>query len=180
MVDKPSNQTKTNHLYLTYMYEKDLSLNNLQWVIYYKNKCNVIGFILNFRTSHASLKTISNSCCSVTKVFIQTMYIFSSATQTRGEWKTLWVFINISPLQQSHHSVSHRLAPTSNSNFFLRVSKFNCHNFQIISLLHSHIQEYDHVRNRWNGHRMLITIEHMNLGILKHVTTSYSDTKPFY
>ena len=47
-------------------------------------------------------------------------------------------------------------------------------------VLHSHIHEYGHVRNGWNGHRMLITIEHRNLGIRKHVTTSCSDKKPFY
>ena len=47
-------------------------------------------------------------------------------------------------------------------------------------MLHSHIHEYGHVRNGWNGHRMLITIEHRNLGIRKHVTTSCSGTKPFY
>ena len=44
-----------------------------------------------------------------------------------------------------------------------------------IIVLRSHIHEYG-----WNGHRMLITIEHMNLEIRKHVTTSCSDTKPFY
>ena len=49
-----------------------------------------------------------------------------------------------------------------------------------VSVLHSHIHEYSHVRNGWNGHRMLITIEHRNLGIRKHVTTSCSGTKPFY
>ena len=48
-------------------------------------------------------------------------------------------------------------------------------------LLHSHLHEYGHVRNRWNGHRMLITIEHIkNIGIRKHITTSCSGTKPFY
>ena len=35
----------------------------------------------------------------------------------------------------------------------------------IIIMLRSHIHEYGHVRN---GHRMLITIEHMNLRIQKH------------
>ena len=47
-------------------------------------------------------------------------------------------------------------------------------------MLHGHIHEYGHVRNGWNGHRMLIMIEHRNLGIRKHVTTSCSGTKPFY
>ena len=49
-----------------------------------------------------------------------------------------------------------------------------------IDMLHHHIHEYGHVRNRWNGHRMLITIEHKNIWIRKHVTTSCSGTKPFY
>ena len=31
-----------------------------------------------------------------------------------------------------------------------------------------------------NGHIMFITLEHRNLGIRKHVTTSCSGTKPFY
>ena len=44
-------------------------------------------------------------------------------------------------------------------------------------LLRSQIHEYGHVRNR---HIMFITIEHRNLGIRKHVTTSCSGTKPFY
>ena len=47
-------------------------------------------------------------------------------------------------------------------------------------VLRSQINEYGHVRNGWNGHRMLITIEHRNLKIRKHVTTSCSGTKPFY
>ena len=53
-------------------------------------------------------------------------------------------------------------------------------------MLHSHIHEYGHVRN---GHGMLVTyihnvhienLEHRNLEIRKHVTTSCSGTKPFY
>ena len=43
-------------------------------------------------------------------------------------------------------------------------------------VLHSHIHEYGHVRNR---HIMFITIEDRNLEIRKHLT-SYSGTKPFY
>ena len=46
-----------------------------------------------------------------------------------------------------------------------------------LQMLHSHIPEYGHVRN---GHIMFITIEHRNLEIRKHVTTSCSGTKPFY
>ena len=30
----------TNHIYLIYMYEEDLALNNLQWLICYKTKSN--------------------------------------------------------------------------------------------------------------------------------------------
>ena len=44
-------------------------------------------------------------------------------------------------------------------------------------VLHSHIHKYGHVRNR---HVMFTTIEHRNLGIQKHVTTSCSGTKTFY
>ena len=35
-----SNQTKPNHVYLIYMYKKDLALNNIQWLICHKNKPN--------------------------------------------------------------------------------------------------------------------------------------------
>ena len=48
------------------------------------------------------------------------------------------------------------------------------------NILHIHIHEYGHVRNRWNGHQIFITIEHRNPGIRKHVTTSCSGTKSFY
>ena len=30
----PQNPTKPNHIYLTYMSKKDLTLDNLQWLIY--------------------------------------------------------------------------------------------------------------------------------------------------
>ena len=33
MVDMPYNPTKTNYIYLIYMYKEDLVLNNLQWLI---------------------------------------------------------------------------------------------------------------------------------------------------
>ena len=46
-------------------------------------------------------------------------------------------------------------------------------------MLHSHIHEYGHGHVQ-NGHRMFITIEHRNLEIRKHVTTSCSGTKLFY
>ena len=36
----PLNLTKPNSIYLIYMYEKDLALNNLQWLIYHKTKRN--------------------------------------------------------------------------------------------------------------------------------------------
>ena len=48
---------------------------------------------------------------------------------------------------------------------------------KLVQVLHSHIHEYGHVRNR---HVMFITIEHRNLEIRKHVTTFCSGTKPFY
>ena len=51
---------------------------------------------------------------------------------------------------------------------------------EFVYLLRSQIHEYGNIRNGWNGHRMFITIEHRNLGIRKHVTTSCSGTKPFY
>ena len=44
-------------------------------------------------------------------------------------------------------------------------------------MLHSHIYEYGHVRNR---HTMFITIEHKNLGHSKHVKTSRPGTKPLH
>ena len=34
------NTKKPNHIYLIYMYKKDLALNNLQWLICYKTKPN--------------------------------------------------------------------------------------------------------------------------------------------
>ena len=37
-------------------------------------------------------------------------------------------------------------------------------------VLHSQIHEYGHVRNGWNGRRMLITIEHMNLDVRRRDT----------
>ena len=40
-----------------------------------------------------------------------------------------------------------------------------------------HIHNWRYVRN---GHIIIITIEHRNLGIRQHVTTSCSGTKPFY
>ena len=53
-----------------------------------------------------------------------------------------------------------------------------------IRLLHSHIHEYGHVRNGWNGHRMLVThihkVEHRNLEIRKHVTTSLFRYETFF
>ena len=64
--------------------------------------------------------------------------------------------------------------------FFLLLISQEATELDNLNLLHSHIHEYGHVRNGWNGHRMLITIEHINLEIRKHVTTSCSGTKPFY
>ena len=36
MVDMPSNQTKSNPIYLICMYKEDMALNNLQWLICHK------------------------------------------------------------------------------------------------------------------------------------------------
>ena len=36
----PSNQTKPSHIYLKYVYEEDLALNNLQWLICHETKLN--------------------------------------------------------------------------------------------------------------------------------------------
>ena len=38
------NQTKS-YIYLTYMYEEDLALNNLQWLIYHETQPNQIVYI---------------------------------------------------------------------------------------------------------------------------------------
>ncbi len=38
MVDMPQNTTKSNHIYLIYMYKEDLALNNLQWLIHHKSQ----------------------------------------------------------------------------------------------------------------------------------------------
>ena len=74
-----------------------------------------------------------------------------------------------------------RLFIDSSSRSLKAVLLHNGNSFFIYpDLLHSHIHEYGHVRNGWNGHRMLITIEHRNLRIQKHITTSCSGTKPFY
>ena len=40
MVDMPLNQAKPNPLYLIYMYQEDLALNNPQWLICHKIKPN--------------------------------------------------------------------------------------------------------------------------------------------
>ena len=45
MVDRPSDPTKANHIYLIYMYKEDLALNNLQWLIGHKIKQNLIIYI---------------------------------------------------------------------------------------------------------------------------------------
>ena len=42
MVDMPLKQTKSNHIYLIYMYEEDLALNHLQWLICHKTTPNQI------------------------------------------------------------------------------------------------------------------------------------------
>ena len=45
MFDMPQNQTKQNHVHLTYMYTGDLALNNQQWLICHKTKPNQIIYI---------------------------------------------------------------------------------------------------------------------------------------
>ena len=45
MVDMPKNPTKENHIYLIYMYKKELALNNLQWLIYHKTHPNQITYL---------------------------------------------------------------------------------------------------------------------------------------
>ena len=51
MVDIPSNQTKPNHIYLIYMHKDDLTLNNLQWLIYRKSptKPNYVYLIYMYK-----------------------------------------------------------------------------------------------------------------------------------
>ena len=45
MVDMPLTPTKPNHIYLIYMYEEDLALNNQQWLICHKPQPNQIMYI---------------------------------------------------------------------------------------------------------------------------------------
>ena len=45
MVDMPQNQTKSNPIYLIYMYKVDFALNNLQWLTCHKTKPNQILYI---------------------------------------------------------------------------------------------------------------------------------------
>ena len=40
MVDMPLNPTKPNHIYSIYIYKKDLTLNNLEWLMRSKTKYN--------------------------------------------------------------------------------------------------------------------------------------------
>ena len=40
MVDMPQDPTKPNHIYLIYMYNDALALNNPQWLIYHKTQPN--------------------------------------------------------------------------------------------------------------------------------------------
>ena len=49
----PWNPIKTNHIYLIYMYEEDLALNNLQGLIYHKSKQNhhiFFIFVISYKT----------------------------------------------------------------------------------------------------------------------------------
>ena len=43
----PSNPTKSNYIYLIYMYKEDLALNNLRWLVYHKTQPNQIIYIYN-------------------------------------------------------------------------------------------------------------------------------------
>ena len=45
MIYIPLNPTKPNPIYLEYMYEEDLVLNNLQWLICHKTQPNQILYI---------------------------------------------------------------------------------------------------------------------------------------
>ena len=45
MVDMPWNPTKPNLIYLTYMYKKDLALNDQQWLICHETQPNQILYI---------------------------------------------------------------------------------------------------------------------------------------
>ena len=42
MLDMPLNPTKPNYIYLIYMYEKDLALNNQETLVCYKTQSNRI------------------------------------------------------------------------------------------------------------------------------------------
>ena len=41
MVDMPENPTKPNHIYLIYIYNEDLALNNQQWFKCHKTQPNI-------------------------------------------------------------------------------------------------------------------------------------------
>ena len=45
MVDMPLNPTKSNHIYLIYMYKVGLALDNLQWLRYHKTQPNQVIYI---------------------------------------------------------------------------------------------------------------------------------------
>ena len=45
MVDMPLNPIKLDSIYLIYMHEEDLALNNLQWLICHKTQPNQILYI---------------------------------------------------------------------------------------------------------------------------------------
>ena len=45
MVDMPYNLTILNYIYLIYLYEEDLALNNLQWLICHKIQPTQIIYI---------------------------------------------------------------------------------------------------------------------------------------
>ena len=40
MIDMPENPTKPNPIYSMYMYQEDLALDNLQWLISHKTQLN--------------------------------------------------------------------------------------------------------------------------------------------
>ena len=57
MVDMPKNPTEPNHIYLIYIHNEDLALNNLQWLICHKTQPNHL--ILSKQMSYGLFQMLS-------------------------------------------------------------------------------------------------------------------------
>ena len=70
MVDMPLDPTQTNPIYLTYMYKKDLALNNLQWLICYKTQPKPKPSLINWVAS----RMVKDSC-SLCPIVVQVNFL---------------------------------------------------------------------------------------------------------